>query len=205
MNSTLITIPATLDAQAIRASLQRIVIELDRLKGNRSSNPALLSQEFNSTITTITQDIATLSAVVKQNTSDIQQNATDIQQNATNIQQNTDDIVAINDELDQIDILLATIVTTLDELYTAVVLDSTYYDFNATEWDSLEGFFEFTTVGDNLVNAPFTPRVEVPQISYTIIANAKQTTLGLSLDMSVVEDGTFTYEYKKVGSQWLSL
>lgn len=186
---SVIALPTSiLEEETLKRVIRRLIEEIDKLLGNRGDNPALRATVFS--------DAQDLLAALTAELNSLQTEADNLR---TEIEQS-------------ILILRAALTVTkadIDEIkgyWQSTLLDSTYYDFNATEWNLLRGNFEFTTTGDMLVNAPFTPIVPVfptPQIDYTIHVTALPGIDSKAiLRMIVIEDGVNTYNKTKAGGSW---
>ena len=144
---SIVAIPSDIDKKAVLDRiLRKLVEELDSLVGARGSDPALRE----STFTNAQTSIAALEAQVDA----ISNSATSVQEA---LEQANRDISALSTVTEE-EILQ------LRGYWTSAVLDSTYYDFDATEWDSLIGNFEFTVNYESLANAPYARQAPLPAV-----------------------------------------
>lgn len=187
--STILQLPTKLtDEQTLKRVLSRLIEEVDKLLGNRGDDPALRASELaaaQDTLATLTAELNSLTAEASSLRDDIERSILILKSALTITEADVQEIKGY---------------------WQSKTLDNTYYDFNDNAWNLLRGNYEFTTTGDTLVNAPFTPIVAVdpdPQIEYTIYVTTLPGQDGKAvLRMIVIEDGAALATYSRAGGLW---
>lgn len=196
-NSTLVALPTSITSfDEIQRVLARVIEELDVLLGNRGIDPALRTSELTSatsTLNTLTTDLALLKIEAAALRQTIERAVLKLN-NSLSI--TDEDIITMQMQIDN----LSSVVSVLQNNWISLELSIDYYDFNFAGWDSLKGNFEFSTLGSNLINSPFTTN---PLFSYSIYVYALPNSAGEAiLRMIVLEDGINTYNLTKAGGSW---
>lgn len=186
---TLVAIPSKIESSEImRRLFRQIVEELDKLLGYRGSDPALRASAFEEVQTSIANIITQLEGL-------------------------STDAGAIQELLDQArrDISALTSVTAeeIEELrafWDSSSLNTTYYDFDAADWDSLRGNFEFTANYEDLANAPYSRIAPLPAVEiYTHYIVTLPSIAGKAIIRMLVCEagGALLYSLDRAQGTWL--
>lgn len=139
-NETIAAVPANVtEPVVLKRFLDRLIEKLDIVIGYRGDDGYVTSSDLAAGLDPALDTLVEIAAAIT---------ATQVQ--VTELIESSDDLtstVSNNTEA------ISTLVTELE----SSSLGSTYYDFNNAAWATLEGNSEFSTLGSNLTNAPYTP------------------------------------------------
>ncbi len=138
-NETLIAIPMNVaEPDNLIRFLRSLIEELDLILGLRGNDPYVKESQLTTATDTgsITSNVAAIIAALEivEETLDVLQ--TQIDETDSNVDINTDDIATLLEHVD---------------------LSSAYHDFDANEYETLQGHGYFSTLGSDITNAPYTP------------------------------------------------
>jgi len=139
-NQTIASVPANVEEPTVlKRFLLRLIEELDIVLGYRGDSSYVSQSQLTSATAPLE---VTLSSVSEQATANLA-SISDIEEQA----QTTLDAIDVN----------SSAIADVNALLDTSVLSATYYDFNNIAYATLEGNSEFSTLGSNITNAPYTP------------------------------------------------
>lgn len=139
-NETIVAVPANITEPVIlKRFLDRLIEKLDIVLGFRGEEGYITGNELaaglNPALDTLVE-IAAAIEVLQAQVAEIEESSEDL---TATVSDNTEAISTINTEL------------------ASTSLGSTYHDFNNSAYATLKGNAEFSTLGSNITNAPYTP------------------------------------------------
>lgn len=168
------------DVDSLKRFLRELVDNLDEVLGYKGDKKYVQDSDFKAQGLTLNE----LTDQTKENT--------DTLDNATKL---------ADDQADQILDMQGQIIL-LNTVLTAKQVDSVYYDFNNAAWNTLQGRFEFQTLGSNLVNPPM---AVVPGNTYNVYIDSTKTNNSVWQYVLLDSGGLNVYMRVGVNSSWVKL
>jgi hypothetical protein len=183
-NETIAAVPANVaEPVTLKRFLDRLIEKLDIVLGFRGDDGYITSNDLeaglNPTLDTIAE-IASAIQLLQRELASLEESSEDL---TTTVSDNTEAISTINTEL------------------ASTSLGSTYYDFDNSAYSTLVGNAEFSTLGSNITNAPYTP---VPAETYYNFINSVVTAnSGVVQTLRVYSTTTLApTTYFRIGDDW---
>lgn len=188
-NESLIAVPVDVaEPFVLKRFLTRLIEELDIVLGYRGGDPYLRSSDIKSVEQGLEGTTTTLNGLDRA-----------ISETDATVSQLVEDVTVLDDRLTNDESALSDLTGLV---LASTTLDSTYYNFDHANYATLQGRFEFNTVGSNLTNAPFTP---VGTTTYFCFFNCATTVGGGVVQELFVYDSTGVLgptKYARFGDTW---
>jgi hypothetical protein len=163
-NESIIAVPVDVaEPKVLKRFLTRLIEELDLVLGFRGGDPYVSQSDLVGASTSLLD----LAKLVKALTDTLSELNTEVSELAEAVQDNADYI------------------SSFDKTLSTVSLSAVYNDFDATNYQALQGRAEFSALGSALTNAPF---ATVPATTYYCFFNCATTVNGGVVQELVVYD-----------------
>lgn len=178
-NQTIATLPFDLtDPLALKRFLSELVNNLDIVLGYKGGDRYATSKQLQNEASNLSQTVLQIQSSLKQ------------------LQELSD---SLEDQQERIeDLQLA--VEELQMLLKTDSLGSAFHDFNSTSWSTLVGKGEFTAIGSEITNAPFTVDADT---NYTVLVDSTKTSTAVWQEILV--NSSDKYVRTSVSNNWIHL
>lgn len=139
-NETIAAVPANVaEPVTLKRFLDRLIEKLDIVLGFRGDDGYITGTDLEAGLNPALDTLAEIATAIQT-----------LQRELTSLEESSEDLTAtVSDNTEAI--------STINTELASTSLGSTYYDFNNSAYATLVGNAEFSTLGSNITNAPYTP------------------------------------------------